>query len=187
METEIRNSYGMPVLISKQEIEKKVSELAELINQDYRGREISIIGTLKGCFVFTADLLRNLRVPVKVDFIEVSSYGHEKTSSGVVRINKDIQGSLENEHVLLIEDIVDTGHTLNYLLDYLRLRRPASLKVISLLLKEKKQRLKKPIDYFGFAIEDQFVVGYGMDFRGRFRELDHIALLEEENQDSLFF
>ena len=186
MENLNRNRYEMPILISAAEIQKKIEELGEQITRDYDGHELTVIGALKGCFLFMADLIRYIRLPIFVDFIEVSSYGDQTESSGVVKITKDFKHSIEGKHVLILEDIIDTGITLNFLYDNFLLRKPASLKVASLLVKNAKQEFKYSIDYRGFDIDDHFVIGYGMDFAGKFRDLDHIAVMDEGNQLTLF-
>ena len=183
---EMNNQFEKRVMISADEIQDKIRELGERITQDYEGQELTVIGTLKGCFIFMADLVRVIRLPLLVDFIEVSSYGSQTVSSGIVKITKDFKHSIEGQHVLIIEDIIDSGITLNYLMENILLRKPASLKIASLLVKEAKQKLNYPIDYRGFNIEDKFVVGYGMDYAGKFRNLDHIAILEEDKQLELF-
>ncbi len=184
--SENRNQYDMRILISSSEIQRRIEELGAKITRDYEGGELTIIGTLKGCFIFMADLVRHIHVPLHVDFIEVSSYGNEKTSSGIVKITKDFKHSIEDKHVILVEDIIDTGLTLNYLMENFLLRKPASVKIASLLVKEAKQQLNYPIDYRGFDIDDHFVIGYGMDYAGKFRNLNHIAVLDDDNQLSLF-
>jgi hypoxanthine phosphoribosyltransferase len=170
------------VVISEEEIATRVSELAAQISRDYAGKELMLIGILKGSFIFLADLVRELSVPVALDFVAVSSYGADTKSSGVVRILKDLDESVESKHVLVVEDIVDTGLTLrlSYLLENLRSRRAASVKVCTLLDKPARRRVTVPVDYRGFTVEDQFVVGYGMDYQGKYRGLPYIGLLKPE-------
>lgn len=168
------------VLIPGDAIRKRVIELGAQISADYAGQSLTLIGALKGCYVFMADLCREIDLPLYVDFIEVSSYGDSTESSGIVKITKDFKHSITDQHVLLVEDIVDTGLTLNYLMDLMATRRPASLNIAALLVKPEKQQLKHPLKYFGFEIEDRFVVGYGMDYQGYYRNLDHIAEIDQK-------
>ena len=164
------------ILITEQQIQDKLRELGEQITRDYEGRELLLLGVLKGAFVMMADLSRHIRIPLEVDFMAVASYD----SSGVVRILKDLDHDLEARHVLLIEDIVDSGLTLNYLLKNLRGRRPASLEVCALLKKTGIQRVHLDVKYVGFEIPPDFVVGYGLDFAERFRNLPYVGLLKPE-------
>lgn len=168
------------VLITGEEIEAKVRDLARELDRDYAGREVLLVGVLKGAFVLIADLARHLTVPVSVDFMAVSSYGSSTKTSGVVRILKDLEVDIENRHVLLVEDIVDSGLTVNYLLRNLRARGPASLEVLALLTKPTQQRVQIPIRYEGFEVPDVFVVGYGLDYAEHYRNLPFIATLEPE-------
>jgi hypoxanthine phosphoribosyltransferase len=166
------------VLISGAEIEAKLVEVAAALDRDYAGKELLVVGVLKGAFVVMADLARHLTIPVSVDFMAVSSYGSSTKSSGVVRILKDLDADIEGRHVLLVEDIVDSGLTLDYLLKNLRSRRPATIEVFSLLRKPDKQKVAIDVRYPGFDVEDVFVVGYGLDFAERYRNLPFIATLE---------
>jgi hypoxanthine phosphoribosyltransferase len=168
------------VLITEAEIQQKLRELGEQIAQDYAGRDLLLIGVLKGAFVVMADLARYIRMPVETDFMAVASYGAATKTSGVVRILKDLDHDLEERHVLLVEDIVDSGLTINYLLKNLRGRRPASLEVCALLKKTGIQRVHLDIRYVGFEIPPDFVVGYGLDFAEKFRNLPYIATLKPE-------
>ncbi|MEQ9367175.1 MAG: hypoxanthine phosphoribosyltransferase [Leptospirales bacterium] len=171
------------ILISAEDIRRRVAELGAQISADYAGESLTLIGALKGCYVFMADLCRGINLPLYIDFIEVSSYGDSTESSGIVKITKDFKHSITDQHVLLIEDIVDTGLTLNYLMDLMATRRPASLSIAALLVKPTKQQLKHPLKYSGFEIEDHFVVGYGMDYQGYYRNLDHVARLDPKTLD----
>ena len=154
-------------------------EMAGEISFDYRDREeVILVGILKGAFVFLADLVRFLSVPARVDFMCVSSYGKATTTSGVVRILKDLDESVEGRHVLLVEDIVDTGLTLQYLKDNLETRGAASVEVCVLLDKQERRLVDVPLDYCGFTVPDRFLVGYGLDYRERYRHLPYIAILE---------
>jgi hypoxanthine phosphoribosyltransferase len=168
------------ILIGEQEIQDKLRELGEQITRDYEGRELLLIGVLKGAFVLMADLSRHIRLPLEVDFMAVASYGAATKTSGVVRILKDLDHDLEGRDVLLIEDIVDSGLTLNYLLKNLRGRRPKSLEVCALLKKTGIQRVHLDVKYVGFEIPPDFVVGYGLDFAERFRNLPYVGLLKPE-------
>ncbi|MDR3710395.1 MAG: hypoxanthine phosphoribosyltransferase [Capsulimonadaceae bacterium] len=170
------------VILSEEQLAKRVTELAEEISRDYAGKDLVLIGILKGCVVFLSDLIRKIDVPLSFDFVAVSSYGADTKSSGVVRILKDLDESVESKHVLVVEDIVDTGLTLrlSYLLENLRSRRAASVKVCTLLDKPSRRRVDVPVDYRGFTVEDQFVVGYGLDYQGKYRGLPYIGLLKPE-------
>ncbi|MEX0755394.1 MAG: hypoxanthine phosphoribosyltransferase [Actinomycetota bacterium] len=168
------------VLITEDEIQSSVRRLGDEITEDYRGRSPLLIGVLKGAFVMMADLSRHIRLPVEFDFMAVASYGAATKTSGVVRILKDLDHDIEGRDVLLVEDIVDSGLTLNYLLKNLRGRRPASLEVCALLKKEGIQQVPLDIRYTGFEIPPEFVVGYGLDFGERFRNLPYIATLKPD-------
>lgn len=166
------------VVLSAEQIGSRVAELGAEITRDYTGRPPLLVGVLKGAFVLMADLARRIALPVTFDFMAVASYGAATRSSGVVRILKDLDVELEGRHVLVVEDIVDSGLTLNYLLRNLEVRGPASLGVCAFLVKEGQQSIELPIDYVGFRIPPSFVVGYGLDHAGRFRHLPYIALLD---------
>ena len=168
------------VLITEQQIQDKLRELGEQITRDYEGRELLLLGVLKGAFVMMADLSRHIRIPLEVDFMAVASYGQGTTSSGVVRILKDLDRDITGRHVVIVEDIVDSGLTLNYLLKNLRGRRPASLEVCALLKKTGIQRVHLDVKYVGFDIPNEFVVGYGLDFAERYRELPYVGVLRPE-------
>ncbi len=167
-------------LLGADEIDNKVRELADRITEDYQGKDPVLVGVLKGAFVMMADLSRYIDLPVEMDFIAVSSYGKETISSGVVRIVKDLDLDIEGRHVLLIEDIMDTGLTLNWLVDTLKTRNPASVEVCVLLNKPDARKVDMPVKYAGFDIPDRFVVGYGLDFAERFRHLPYIGVLPDE-------
>ncbi|HEU4865759.1 MAG TPA: hypoxanthine phosphoribosyltransferase [Actinomycetota bacterium] len=168
------------IVIGEQELQDKLRELGEQITEDYAGRELLLIGVLKGAFVLMADLSRHIRLPLEVDFMAVASYGAATKTSGVVRILKDLDHDLEGRDVLLIEDIIDSGLTINYLLKNLRGRRPASLEVCALLKKTGIQRVPLDVKYVGFEIPPDFVVGYGLDFAERFRNLPYVGVLRPE-------
>jgi hypoxanthine phosphoribosyltransferase len=168
------------ILIPGEQIQAKVQELARRITEDYRGRDLLLIGVLKGAFVMMADLSRHIELPMEFDFMAVSSYGAATKTSGVVRILKDLDHEIAGRHVLLVEDIVDSGLTLNYLLKNLRTRRPDSLEVCALLHKTEAQRVPLDIKYTGFEIPSVFVVGYGLDYDERFRNLPFVGTLRPE-------
>ena len=163
------------VLISREDLAARVRALGEQITRDHAGRTLVVVGVLKGSFIFLADLVRAIDLPISVDFIGISSY-QGTTSSGVVQITSDLSRSIEGKDVLLVEDIVDTGLTMQYLLENLETRRPASVKVCALLEKPSRARVKVPIDYRGFVIGDEFVVGYGLDWDGKLRNLPFIGV-----------
>ncbi|NLZ92872.1 MAG: hypoxanthine phosphoribosyltransferase [Firmicutes bacterium] len=171
--------YVQKVLLSKEEIAEKIALLGEQISRDYAGKDIFLICVLKGAVIFLADLMRQLKVPVQVDFMAVSSYGAATESSGVVRIMKDLDGSIEGKHCLIVEDIIDSGLTLKYLKENLQSRQPASLKIVTLLDKPERRRVEITPDYCGFQIPDEFVVGYGLDFAEQYRSLADICVLAE--------
>jgi len=168
------------ILIAPEELQEKVKELGKKISQDYRGQEVLLVCVLKGAFVFLADLIRALTIPVRVDFIACSSYGTSTESSGVVKILKDLDYPVDNKHILLVEDIVDTGLTLNYIVSILKERHPLSLKICALLDKPERRVAPVELDYLGFIIPNEFVVGYGLDFNGHFRNLPFIGILKKE-------
>ncbi len=165
------------VLLTEEQLRARITEMAAAITRDYAGKPLKLVGVLKGSFVFMADLARAVDLPVKVDFIGTSSYQGTK-SSGVVRITNDLSWPIAGEHVLLVEDIVDTGLTMKYLLSNLETRRPASVKVCALLQKPSRAKVEVPIAYKGFEIPDAFVVGYGLDWDGRLRNLPYIGVLK---------
>jgi hypoxanthine phosphoribosyltransferase len=166
------------VLIGAEDIHRRLDELAAEVDADYAGRELLLIGVLKGAIFAMADVARRLTIPASMDFMAVSSYGSSTTSSGVVRILKDLDTEIEGRDVLIIEDIVDSGLTLDYLMKNLRSRRPASVEVLSLLTKPTRREIELPIRYVGFEVPDVFVVGYGLDFAERYRGLRSIVTLK---------
>ena len=168
------------VLITGEEIQAKIRELGDRITEDYRGKELLLVGVLKGAFVVMADLSRHIRLPLQFDFMAVSSYGASTKTSGVVRIMKDLDHEIEGHDVLLVEDIVDSGLTLAYLLKNLRARRPKTLEVCALLRKPEVQRVDLDIRYQGFEIPPEFVVGYGLDYAEKYRNLPYVATLKPE-------
>ncbi len=169
------------VLLSEEQIQAKVAELGRRISDDYAGRELTLVSVLKGSLPFMADLMREIAIPVKIDLMEVSSYGGTSTeTSGLVRILKDLSSSIDKCDVLLVEDIIDTGLTLNYLLRYLRGKNPRSLRICTLLDKPARRLVEIPVDYVGFTIPDQFVVGYGLDYGELYRNLRFVGVLRPE-------
>ena len=169
------------ILIPEKQIEAKVTELAARISEDYRGLNPVIVGVMRGAGVFHADLIRKIDLNLTIDYISVSSYGDDTQSSGEVQLLKDLRTALKGQHLILVEDIVDTGLTLSFLIRMLSARNPASLKVCSFLSKPDCRRIDVDIDYLGFEIPDRFVVGYGLDFRQNFRNLPFLAVLHGED------
>lgn len=168
------------VLLTETQIAAKVKKLAERINADYEGKEPVLVAVLNGAVVFLADLMRNLKIPVTVDFVKWVSYGSDSRSTGVMRILKDLDVSIESKHVLVVEDIVDTGLTLHYLLENLRARNAASVRVVALLDKPSRRKVEVKLDYEGFKVPDAFVVGYGLDYDGKYRNLPFVAVLKPQ-------
>jgi hypoxanthine phosphoribosyltransferase len=166
------------ILIPENQIQKRIEILGEQISRDYQGKQVICVGVLRGAIIFLADLSRYIKVPMIMDFMDISSYGASTKSSGVVRIIKDLDENIEKKDVLIIEDIVDTGLTLDYLIRMLKSRNPASLKVCALLNKKERRQIDVPIDYCGFDIPDKFVVGYGLDFNGLYRNIPYILVLK---------
>ena len=169
------------VLISEEQIGEAISRMGEEISVDYAGSELLMVGILKGAFVTMADLARAISVPVEFDFMAVSSYGDATKSTGVVRILKDLDQEISDRHVLIVEDIVDTGLTINYLVENLRVRKPASIEIASLLVKKSLQETLINVKYRGFNIPPDFVVGYGLDYVGLYRNLPYVTVLDENN------
>ena len=168
------------VLITGEEIREKTAELAGQITADYKDKDPLLICILKGGLMFLADLTRQVRLPLEIDFMAVSSYGDATESSGVVRILMDLERNIQGRHVLIVEDIIDTGRTLNYIIQNLRTRGPASIKICTLLNKPARRLLDIPLDYVGFVIPDRFVVGYGLDYGEIYRNLPFVGVLKPE-------
>ena len=168
------------VLMSEQAIAERVRELAAQVDADYAGREILLVGVLKGAVMFMADLARALETPVSMEFMAVSSYGSSTSSSGVVRILKDLDREIADKHVLVVEDIIDSGLTLSWLLRNMRSRGPASVEVVALMRKPDAAKVNVPVKYIGFDIASEFVVGYGLDYAERYRDLPFVGLLKPE-------
>jgi len=167
------------ILVSAEDLDRRISELAQEISRDYQGRDLVLVGVLKGAVFFLSDLMRRLDVPVEVDFMAVASYGSATKSSGVVRILKDLDAAIEGRDVLIVEDIVDSGLTLQYLLRNLAGRDPRSLEVCALLIKPERQKVELPTRYVGFEIPNRFAIGYGLDYGERYRNLPYVAALAE--------
>lgn len=168
------------VLVSTEALANRVRELGEEISADYADRDILMVGVLRGAVIFMADLARAISRPVAIDFMAVSSYGASTHSSGVVRILKDLDEEVEGKHVLIVEDIIDSGLTLKYLYENLKSRKPASIKVCALLSKPSRRKVNVPVDYTGFTIPDYFAVGYGLDYAEKYRNLPFVGVLKPE-------
>jgi hypoxanthine phosphoribosyltransferase len=166
-------------LVSEEDLQRRVRELGQAISRDYEGRDLFLVGVLKGAVFFLSDLMRAIDVPSEVDFMAVASYGSSTDSSGVVRILKDLDASIEGREVLIVEDIVDSGLTLSYLLRTLRAREPLSLEVCALLTKPERRKVELPIRYVGFEIPNRFAIGYGLDHAEKYRNLPYVAVLDE--------
>jgi hypoxanthine phosphoribosyltransferase len=167
------------VLIGEDEIQRRIQELGRQISEDYAGRNLLLLGVLKGAVIFMVDLARSIDLPLQIDFMAVSSYGASTESSGVVRILKDLDSAVDGRDILVVEDIIDTGLTLKYILDNLAMRNPASVKVCALLFKDRERPEGIGADYIGFHIPNEFVVGYGLDFAEVYRNLPYVAVLEQ--------
>jgi hypoxanthine phosphoribosyltransferase len=178
-QTELERGVG-EVLIEEDSLRARVAELGEEISDFYDGRDLLLIGVLKGAVFFMADLMRHVTVPCEVDFMAISSYGAATDSSGVVRILKDLDINIEGRHVLVVEDIIDSGLTLSYLIRNLESREPASLEVVALMTKPARRQMDVPVRWIGFEIPNKFVVGYGLDFAERYRNLPYVGVLSEE-------
>ena len=168
------------VLFSEEQLAKRVGELAEQINRDYADKEILLVSVLRGSFIFMADLVRRITRPCRVDFMSVSSYGKGSTSSGQVQITKDLSEDISGLHVIVVEDILDSGNTLSYLLRLLEQRNPASIRLCTLLDKPDRRKVEVAVHYSGFTIPDAFVVGYGLDYAEKYRNLPYIGILKPE-------
>ncbi|WP_018702546.1 hypoxanthine phosphoribosyltransferase [Anaeromusa acidaminophila] len=166
------------VLLSEEELQQRVRELGEEISKEYAGKEILMIGVLRGAVMFMADLARAIDVPVMIDFMAVSSYGTSTSSSGIVRILKDLDEEVAGKHVLIVEDIIDSGLTLSYLVDNIKSRQPASVRICTLLNKPERRKVDLEVNYNGFTVPDEFVVGYGLDYAEKYRNLPFIGILK---------
>ena len=168
------------VLIPSSDIQEKLTEIGERITEDYKGERPLLVGVLRGAVIVLGDLMRKIDLPCEIDFMDISSYGTGTSSSGVVRILKDLEEDITDRHVLVVEDIIDTGLTLSYLLRSLQARKPASLEIFALLSKPSRRRVELGVKYLGFEVPDEFVVGYGLDFAGAYRNLPDICVLKPE-------
>jgi hypoxanthine phosphoribosyltransferase len=177
--SELEDAVG-EILIEEHELQTRIAELGRELSQDYAGRDLLLVGVLKGAVFFMADLMRHITVPCEVDFMAISSYGAATDSSGVVRILKDLDLNIEGRHVLVVEDIIDSGLTLSYLTRTLEARAPASLEVCTLLTKPERREVDVPVRYVGFEIPNRFVIGYGLDFGERYRNLPFVGVLHED-------
>ena len=171
-------SETIRVLLSEEEVDQKISEIAAKINEDYKGKQVHLISVLKGGVFFTCELAKRLTVPVSIDFMNVSSYGMSTKSSGIVKIVKDLDEGIEGKDVLVVEDIIDSGRTLSYLLEYLKNKNPKSLKLCTLLDKPERRVVEVDVDYTCFQIPDEFIVGYGLDYAQKYRNLPYIGVVE---------
>ncbi len=168
------------VLISEEELDKKTSELAKAISEDFAGKELIMIGILKGGVVFASDLIKKINIPMEIEFMAVSSYGKESETSGVVTLKKDVDTTLEGKNVIVVEDIVDSGYTMKYLRKLLLDRHAESVKICTLLSKPSRRKVEIDLDYVGFEVPDEFVVGYGLDFDEKYRNLPFVGVLKRE-------
>ncbi len=168
------------ILIPSEKIQKRVGEIGNLITEDYQGKRPLLVGILRGAVVVLGDLMRCIDLPCEIDFMDISSYGSGKSSSGVVRILKDLEEDMTGRHVIIVEDIIDTGLTLSYIRRSLQARKPASLEICALLSKPSRRRVELAVKYLGFEVPDEFVVGYGLDYTGAYRNLPDICVLKPE-------
>jgi hypoxanthine phosphoribosyltransferase len=168
------------VLIPSSDIQEKLTEIGERVTEDYKGKGLLLVGVLRGAVIVLGDLMRKIDLPCEIDFMDISSYGTGTSSSGVVRILKDLEEDITDRHVLVVEDIIDTGLTLSYLLRSLQARKPASLEIFALLSKPSRRRVELDVKYLGFEVPDEFVVGYGLDYAGAYRNLPDICVLKPE-------
>lgn len=168
------------VLFSEEAINERVKELAAKISEDYKGKELLVVGVLKGSVIFAAELIKNITIPCQIDFMAVSSYGDSSETTGVVRILKDLDSEISGKHIIIVEDIVDSGVTLNYLLNYLKSRNASSVEIVSLLTKPSRRKVDIDCKYVGFETPDEFLVGYGLDYAEKYRNLPFVGILKRE-------
>lgn len=168
------------VLLTEEQILNKVKEIASEISKDYEGKDLLIVGILKGSVLFASDIIKNITIPCQIDFMAVSSYGNSSETSGIVRILKDLDHSIEGKDILIVEDIIDSGVTLDYLLKYLKARKANSIEILTLLTKPSRRKVDISVKYCGFEVPDEFLVGYGLDFAEKYRNLPYIGILKEE-------
>jgi len=174
------NNDIQEILYSEDVLTKKIKELASEISKDYEGKELVVVGILKGSVIFASELIKNISVKCEIDFMAVSSYGNSTETSGVVRILKDLDHNIEGKDILIVEDIVDTGVTLSYLLKYLKARKANTIEIVSLLNKPKRRAVELEVKYIGFEVPDEFIVGYGIDYAEKYRNLPFIGILKPE-------
>jgi len=168
------------ILYNEEQLRKKIKEIGKKISEDYEGKELVLVGILKGSVPFMADLIKEIQIPCTMDFMAVSSYGNSTKTSGVVRILKDLDFQIENKDILLVEDIIDSGVTLSYLMDYLKRRNPSSINIACLLNKPERRKAEISAKYIGFDVPDYFLVGYGLDYAEKYRNLPYVGILKEE-------
>ena len=180
MEADVADEAVGEILIGEQELQARIAELGVEISRDYAGRDLLLVGVLKGAVFFMADLMRELTVPCEIDFMAISSYGAGTDSSGVVRILKDLDINISGRDVLVVEDIIDSGLTLSYLMRSLKARKPATVEICALLTKPERREVEVPVAYVGFEIPNKFVIGYGLDFDERYRNLPYVAVLHPD-------
>ena len=168
------------VLFSEEAINERVKELAAKISEDYKGKELLVVGVLKGSVIFASELIKNITIPCQIDFMAVSSYGDSSETTGVVRILKDLDSEISGKHIIIVEDIVDSGVTLNYLLNYLKSRNASSVEIVSLLTKPSRRKVDIDCKYIGFEAPDEFLVGYGLDYAEKYRNLPFVGILKRE-------
>lgn len=168
------------IIIKEEEVLAKIKELSKKISDDYRDRNLLVVGILKGSVIFASDLIKNIEIPCEIDFMAVSSYGNSSETSGVVRILKDLDHSIEGKDIIVVEDIIDSGVTLDYLIKYLNARNVNSVKIAALLSKPSRRKVDIDVEYLGFEVPDEFIVGYGLDFAEKYRNLPYVAVLKEE-------
>lgn len=168
------------VLFTEEKIMETVKEIAKNISKDYKGKDLLVVGVLKGSIVFTSDLIKNITIPCEIDFMAVSSYGSSSETSGIVRILKDLDHSIEGKDLLIVEDIIDSGVTLSYLLEYLKTRKANSVEIVALLTKPSRRKVELEVKYSGLEVPDEFLVGYGLDFAEKYRNLPYVGILKEE-------
>ncbi|GAA0820152.1 MULTISPECIES: hypoxanthine phosphoribosyltransferase [Clostridium] len=168
------------ILLTEEQIVGKVKELATKISEDYRNKDLLVVGILKGSVMFASDLIKNITIPCEIDFMAVSSYGSSTETSGVVRILKDLDHSIEGKDIIIVEDIIDSGVTLDYLLKYLKTRKANSIEIITFLTKPSRRKVDIQVKYCGFEVPDEFLVGYGLDFSEKYRNLPYVGILKEE-------
>lgn len=168
------------IIIQEEEVLAKIKELSKKISDDYKDKNLLVVGILKGSVIFASDLMKNIEIPCEIDFMAVSSYGNASETSGVVRILKDLDHSIEGKDIIIVEDIIDSGVTLDYLTKYLKGRNVNSVKIAALLSKPSRRKVDIDVEYLGFEVPDEFIVGYGLDFAEKYRNLPYVAVLKEE-------